>query len=358
MSAKAPGVLRHGLPAASHDGYLDIRVAPLLAMPALLREHGVDPALVLAQVGLDPRLFDDPENRVSAGAIGRLLDTSVKLTGCPHFGLLVGQRFKLDSLGVLGTLMRNCPTLRDALRLAALHLELHDRSAVSLTLNLGDGTSALGYSLLEDRTPAAEQFLDGAIAMQYLLLRELCGPAWKPVSIRLSHSRPANVAPLRKHFRARLEFDAPVSGIVFASRWLDHPIAGADPAAFAAITSAIESAESRHPMPFSTQVRRALYAMMFAGPVSTAGVARLFAMHERTLRRRLAEEGATVRGVLGEARREVAHHLLRDTDMPVSEIAAVLRYSDVTVFARAFRRWSKMSPRQWRAEQASARHRA
>ena len=358
MSAKAPGVERRRFPAASREGSRDVRVAPLLAMPTLLREHGVDPALVLAQVGLDPRLFDDPENRVSAGAIGRLLDTSVKLTGCPHFGLLVGQRFNLDSLGVLGTLMRNCPTLRDALRLAALHLELHDRSAVSLTLNLGDGTSALGYSLFDGRTPAAEQFLDGAIAMQNLLLRDLCGPAWKPVSIRLSHSRPANVAPLRKHFRARLEFDAPVSGIVFASRWLDPPIAGADPAAFAAITRAIESAESRHPMPFSTQVRRALYAMMFAGPVSTASVARLFAMHERTLRRRLAEERATVRGLLGEARREVAHHLLRDTDMPVSEIAAVLRYSDVTVFARAFRRWSKMSPRQWRAEQASARHRA
>ena len=355
MRAKAPGVERRRLPGASRDAYRDVRVGPLLAIPPLLSEHGLDPALVLAQVGLDARLFDDPENRMSFGVLGRLLETCVKRTGCRHFGLLIGQRFDLHSLGVLGELMRHCPTLRDALRLAALHLELHDRGAVSVTVDLGDGTSALGYALFEGRTPAAEQILDGAIAMQYLLLRKLCGPSWKPALVQLSHSRPAKVAAFQKHFRAPLEFDAPVSGIVFASRWLDHPIAGADPAAFAVIAKAIESDASQHPMPFVTQVRRALYAMLFTASASSTSLARLFNMHERTLRRRLEEEGVTVRGLVSEARRELAHHLLRDTDMPVSEISAVLRYSDVTVFARAFRGWSNISPREWRAKYASAR---
>ena len=355
MSATARGIHSHRLPEAPRGAYGDVRVGPLLSIPSLLSEHGLDPSFVLAQVGLDVRLFDDPENRVSFGALGRLLETCVKLTACRHFGLLIGQRFNLHSLGVLGELMRNCPTLRDALRLAALHLELQDRGAVSLTLELGDGTSALGYSLFAGKTPAAEQILDGAIAMQYLLLRKLCGPSWKPLLIQLSHTRPAKIAPFQKHFRAHLEFDARMSGIVFESRWLDHPIAGADPALFAAISKTIESNQSQQLMPFVAQARRALYAMMFTASASSANLARLFNLHERTLRRRLEEEGVTVRGLVSEARRELAHHLLRDTDLPVSEISALLHYSDVTVFARAFRGWSNMSPRVWRVQYASAR---
>ncbi len=113
--------------------------------------------------------------------------------------------------------MRNCPTVRDTLRLAALYLNLHDRGAFSLTLDLGEGESALAYSLFEVKPPASEQILDGAIAIQYLLLRDLCGPSWKPVLVQLSHSRPTNIRPLRKHFRTILEFDVHISGIVFES---------------------------------------------------------------------------------------------------------------------------------------------
>jgi len=50
----------------------------------------------------------------------------------------------------------------------------------------------------------------------------------------------------------------------------------------------------------------------------------------------------------------MAQHMLCDTDLPVTEIAAILRYSDVTVFSRAFRRWSDASPHEWRAKQRAA----
>ena len=340
-----------------HDGrapsspFGDVRVGPLLAIPLVLGEHGVDPALVLAGIGLDARLFEDPENRISFADLGRLLDICAKETRCPHFGLLIGQRFTLDALGVLGRLMRNCRTLRDALRMATLYLHLHDRGAVSLTLDLGHGLAALGYSLFAGKTPTADQILDGAIAMQHLLLQDLCGQRWKPVRIQFSHSRPRKVAPFQRFFNVPLEFDARLSTIVFESSWLDHRIDGADPVAFAAITHAIESDPSQPVPSLAAKVRRSLHAMVYTGSASSANVARLFNLHERTLRRRLREEGATVRALTGEVRRELSQHLLRVTDLPVSEVAAILCYSDVTAFSRAFRGWSNSSPHEWRAWQ-------
>lgn len=67
----------------------DVRVAALTPIPQLLREMDCDPARVLASVGLDLSLFDDPEHRVSFVKAGALLQACAAASDIPHFGLLV-----------------------------------------------------------------------------------------------------------------------------------------------------------------------------------------------------------------------------------------------------------------------------
>lgn len=64
-----------------------IRIEPLREIPVLLAERRFDPTPALRRVGLDPHLFDNPENVISYGALDRLVEICVELTGCPHFGL-------------------------------------------------------------------------------------------------------------------------------------------------------------------------------------------------------------------------------------------------------------------------------
>jgi AraC-like DNA-binding protein len=52
--------------------------------------------------------------------------------------------------------------------------------------------------------------------------------------------------------------------------------------------------------------------------------------------------------LLADTRFELAMHLLRDTELPVSRIAGALCYADPAIFSRAFHGWAAMSPRQWR----------
>lgn len=69
-----------------------VRVGPIAAIPALLEEHAREtPEQILAEVGIDLALFDDPENSISFAKIGQLFKLCVERTGLPHFGLLVGQ---------------------------------------------------------------------------------------------------------------------------------------------------------------------------------------------------------------------------------------------------------------------------
>jgi AraC-like DNA-binding protein len=333
----------------------DVRVGPVMPLLSLLAERGIDPAAVLAEADVDLQLFADSENRIPMGKLGQLFETCVRRTRCPHFGLLVGARAGPESLGALMSLMRNCATVGDALRLAASHLDVNDRGAISLVLDVGNSQTALGYALFGGRTPAAMQILDGAIAMQYRLLSDLCGPTWRPLLIQLSRNRPRNDRPFRKILGPNLEFNSDLSAIVFDTWWLDQPIPGADPESLAAVNKVIESTEACQANSFATQVRWAVCALLFTDSASAARVAALFNLPGRTLRRRLAEEGTTVRDLISEARRELSYHLLRDTDLSVSEVSQALHYADIAVFSRAFHAWSGKSPSQWRERQVAHR---
>jgi AraC-like DNA-binding protein len=95
-------------------------------------------------------------------------------------------------------------------------------------------------------------------------------------------------------------------------------------------------------------VRRVLRTELLRDRCSAAGIARLFSMHRRTMSRHLRTRGLTFRHVANEVRFEIACELLANTDMTLSQVAAVLRYSELSAFTRAFRRWCGKTPSEWR----------
>jgi AraC-like DNA-binding protein len=244
--------------------------------------------------------------------------------------------------------MRNSATVGEALRALLLHLHLHDRGAVPILLELAPSSVLLGYSAYGQGASSKAQIYDAAVAIGYRSLQELCGPSWLPTCVQFSHSRPTDAAAFRHVFRTRLRFDAEACGVVFASSWLELPIAGTDPALRRKLSRAIERAKENAAMTFAEQVECALPQFALNGATSADDVARFFGIHQRTLRKRLRADGTHLQKLVDQTRFGLARQLLRDTGLPVLEIAAALRYSDPNVFSRAFRSWAGASPRQWR----------
>lgn len=110
-----------------------------------------------------------------------------------------------------------------------------------------------------------------------------------------------------------------------------------------------ESQSGHGTSPFTEDLRRVLRTELLRDTCSASTVARLFSMHRRTLNRYLRTEGLAFRQVASEIRFEIACELLQGTDMALSQVAAVLRYSELSAFTRAFRRWSGQTPSAWRA---------
>ena len=327
----------------------EVRIGPVAAIPDVLRRLGFTPSLPCVRAGVPLSTFKNPENRIAFEALGRLFSECSTLTGCGHFGLLVGECFELNGLGAIGYLMRNSTTVGEALRALLLHLYLHDRGAVPILINLEASHVLLGYSIYRHGTPGSAHLYDVAIAIGYRALKEMCGANWKPLRVQFSHARPEDPRPYRRLFGPHVRFDAEVSGIVFAASWLDHAIAAADPNLRELVMQAIRQTRANSTVSFADEVRGALHQMVLGGTSSAGNVALLFGMHERTLRKRLTAAGTSLQQLVSQTRFELAKQLLENTELPLSEIASALRYADAAVFSRAFRSWSKTSPRQWRA---------
>ncbi len=324
-----------------------IRVGPLRAFAAVLAERGIRPQRALALAGIDPAAFDAPDNRITLDAGGRLMDVCATLTGWPHFGLLVGERFELKDFGPLGHLLRNCATVGDAVRALLMHLYFQDRGAAPILLAADPDCLLLGYSIHRYGYPSAAQIYDTAITVGHRLLAELCGPGWRARRVQFAHGRPASAAAYRRVFRTSVVFDADTSGIVFDSSWMRWPIAGADPALRDFLAAALDSAAGGA-MSFAEKVQGILHQMVLSGTASAPAVAAQFGIGERTLRRRLEAESTSLQELVNRTRFELAQQLLANTRLSVAEIASALHYADPNVFSRAFRNWAGVSPSQWR----------
>jgi AraC-like DNA-binding protein len=339
-----------GLPDIDDGGI--VRLAAMLPVPELLRERGVDPSELLAGIGIDVALFDDGDNQMSFHTGGLLLQRCAEAARCPHFGLLVGQLADVETLGRVGALMRQSPTVDAALRSLILHLPLQNRGGIP-TRTIDGAVASMGYVIYQRNMQGTAQVQDLIAALSYNMLRSMCGRRWKPIAVTFSHGRPNDVKPYNRFFKAPLEFDADATELRFEKQWLDHPLPGSDAELYALLLRTL-STESAQFSDLVEQVRVALRTMIPTGRATEQSIAGVLGIPSRTLRRQLVAKGTSFRTLAREVRYEIARQLLTDTGMAITDIAGVLEYADASAFTRAFRRWTNQSPAAWRAQARAA----
>jgi AraC-like DNA-binding protein len=99
------------------------------------------------------------------------------------------------------------------------------------------------------------------------------------------------------------------------------------------------------------KLARAIEAAGFCQPVSLHQIARQLAMSPRTLQRRLRDEGITHRQVIALVRRNLALELLSKGAVKLDDVADRLGFCNAGAFHRAFKRWTGMTPGDFRRRQ-------
>lgn len=318
-------------------------------LPRVLDQLGIDSGPILRTAGLTAQDFEDPERTITFGETDALLGLCVRATRCPHFGLLVGEHINLQSFGIAGRLARHAASVGAALQDLVGYFVLHD-SGGTPSIAIHEGTVSVAYGVHTPGIRSSEQVYDLAAVAIHNILRQICGPKWKPDLVLLPRHRTADIQPYREIFGAPVRFDAVQCALLFPASWLEQPISDADPLLHSLLSERAAAELAQASPLLQIEVRRAIRLLLMNGGCSRAAVAARLGMHERTLGRRLQEAGTTFQALLDDARADIAKQLLHDTRTPIARISASMGYQDPTVFTRAFRRWTGKTPREYRAE--------
>ena len=169
--------------------------------------------------------------------------------------------------------------------------------------------------------------------------------------VRVEMARPGPVSEThRSYFGAPIRTGCARNALVLDTAHLDLPFAGHNPELLAILDPSLAASlgEIEVQSSLSDQVKIVIKRRIASGKPDIANVARELGMSERTLQRRITEQGASYRGLLDEARQELGRRLLSDAQNSIDEIAFLLGFQDTSSFYRAFRAWEGVTPAQWR----------
>ncbi|MAA98124.1 MAG: hypothetical protein CMN87_01155 [Stappia sp.] len=225
------------------------------------------------------------------------------------------------------------------------------QAGTSMRLDVEDGLCLVSYRIIDPsiwpRSRDAEftlGFLHGIVTR--------CSGSLPPgtVTLAFEHERDSG-ADLAGESRSEPLHGQPTNLLAFPAALLEEPVpAGLRAPALLHGGQTMKNPEGNGGTSVAGDIVEAVYARLGQGPLDQSTIAADCGLSRRSLRRRLSLAGLSFRGVIEDARLSYALWALRETHLPVAEIAWRLGYDDQGAFARAFRRQAGISPSGARRE--------
>jgi AraC-like DNA-binding protein len=306
-----------------------IRAAVLTGYADLARQVGLDPRLP-ERFGLPRACLTDPDIRIPAGAVGRLLEAAGEVD--ETFGARLAEGRRLSNLGPLALIIREQSTLGEALEALSRYIRLHNEALGTRLTRVGD--VVLVEPVFADVRRVGRQAVELVMAVLMRLIRSLAGPGWRPLRVTLPHGSPRDGAVHRRVFGPDLEFGAELACILIPADDLARPIASADPVLARQLAAYVEDLMNRAPAAFPAQVRELARALLPTGQCTVDRVAQHMGVDRRTVHRRLAADGTSFSRVLLALRLVQARRHLAARDRSLTEVSEMLGFSALSAFSR------------------------
>lgn len=321
----------------------------------LVSELGSNPGSLLDDVGICPRLLDDPSAKIPVRALGQLLENTAQAFNCPDLGLRLAERQAAETMmQPLDRLFRTAPTVRDVVDCCVRHIGAFNSGLVMEMDDDPNGLHLLDFKLV-DGLSLFPQLMEQLLLLTHNSVVWLSAGFARSRTVWFSHLNISPPVAYARRFNAVTKFGQENDGIFFSDADLAARVAGCNAAQFA---SEARIVAERFPerKDIDTKVRQTVFKMLTHSDSCTRQhVAQQLGFQERTLNRRLSKKGTSFETIRDEVRKSLAFRYLARADLPLTEIAGRLGYSELAVLSRCCRRWFGSPPRQVRQQLLSAK---
>jgi AraC-like DNA-binding protein len=316
---------------------------------AALAPRGASVSACVRGTGIAEADLDDPDLRIGLAQELAFYRNVLRECGDPLIGLYIGAQYRLPNYGIWGYAVRSAPDLRSALLLAFRFIRL-TYTCHEVTLEEGANHTLVGLAPLDQYGKCSQIVTDRDASAMFHLMGEMLGHRLPMERISFIHRGGRHWREYRDYFGCEVEFGSRRTELHLPPAVLDCALPDSDPY-IAQLTEhhceLLVANLDRH-----SRVTREIQRHILTRPgrfPAMEDVARAMGRSARGLRQALRDEGRSFSELVAELRYRMAREYLEVTALSMQEIAYALGYSEASNFTHAFRRWSGMSPRAYRA---------
>jgi AraC-like DNA-binding protein len=340
---------------SGHTSYIGTVITAARSLDA----YGLDGTATLVEAGIDVNATPAFDARVPTGLLHNALLAHASEKLDPLFALKFADLVFPASYHAFGVMLTSSTTMRAFCRRLTRYygyVNTGDR------LDFDENTGTLGYQQMAlpglSENPFEVLLHDaGWAATMVKMARMVSCPDYAPEKISFGFPAPADefVSSYTAWFRCAIDYGAPATAIHFADDHLDDRLPGGN-AELARHSEVLVYLYLRGFIEFDVvnRARMALFELLPRGDFSLESLAASMASSAEEVSAGLKALGTSYQQLLGDTRRELSEEYIERADLTINEIAYMLGFSDCSNFARSFRRWTGMSPTDYREK----RHRS
>ena len=348
--------MRSGQPARFHSIPSATGAIARLAC-ARLREFGKDAADILSEVRARPEQVYNDAIRLEVSKQIKILNWVSEKLQDELLGFHLARSFDLREVGLVYYVIASSGRVADALLNAKRYCTIMNEG-VRLQVKQDDRTVSITLDYVDTDRKSDRHQIEFWLVTMVRICRQVTDTRLALRHLRIRHRRDEMPAEFKSFFGCDVEFCSDSDEIIFPALAAALPIVGRDNYLNDLLRRYADAALADRPKEraaLRSAVEGVLPQLLPHARASMSNVSKQLAMSTRTLSRKLREEGVAFTELLEETRTALAKNYLAERDLPVSEIAWLLGYREVSSFIHAFKRWTGMTPLQFRLAPASSR---
>ncbi len=325
-----------------------ITAAGIVPLKPFMHERGLDWRRSLEAVGIDPGVAVDVNAMIPLSAAFELLENAARQSDNDAFGLQFGETLPINISGTVAYITANAPDLRTYCKDTVRFLGLISHGYTA-RFEESDALGSIAFEIPYFFGPRT-QFIDMVFAVMTRRMRHVAQNPDLQIHIDLERQPPRSIGEFSRIYGRKVRFGQYDNRIGLDAKILSHPIRGADPKLYRIVREQAEEKIDKH-----EKMQNLVYSVadyiadaLKHGDATLVDAANSLGISSRALQRELEKADTNFRDLVEETRKSLARHYLNDTPLPLTEIAFMLGFSELSAFSRAARGWFGVSPREWR----------
>jgi len=333
---------------------IHVSVTVLSQMFLYLNSLGVEIDAFLHSLGIDPATVKSPDSYIPLETYLLIQDEAARHTNDPHFGLHMGEFAEAGSWSILGFMMMNCKTLGEAFEKSGRYSRIIG-NLIEARAELKLNKIKVVFFTPPHAPKMSRHCFESTFASSVRMMRTLTGVEINPLEVTFIYPQPEATAEYERIFRCPVRFGKKENSFTLNWEIVNTPIRMANPSLLEHFEQYAQDflAQLERNDETTRAVTRIILSRLDDETLSINKVAREMAVSVRTLQNRLDAEGIAFSDLLKNIRQRLAQKYLRE-NYTVEQITYLLGFSEPSVFRKAFKKWSGVTPREYRESSYSA----